>query len=190
MPGLGELAGLVAALCWSLTSLLMRVEARRADVIVLNALRTTAAAGYLASAVDTLGHAIIEHERVKGLRRAMALAQPGLQTLAGLLAGGDELIAQQIVAYRNYILEDANDTINAAPAAINRVEIAAMVGGPVADANLAVKRLAQLNQGVRLIPAAHRELADSICEDRPGLASLKALLSEAQRVATFRAHLY
>jgi hypothetical protein len=150
----------------------------------------TAAAGYLASAVDTLGHAIIEHERIKGLRRAMALAQPGLQTLAGLLASGDELIAQQIVAYRNYILEDANDTINAAPAAINRVGIAAMVGGPVADANLAVRRLAQINQGVRLIPAAHQELADSICEDRPGLASLKALLSEAQRVATFRAHLY
>ncbi len=73
MPGLGELAGLVAALCWSLTSLLMRVEARRADVIVLNALRTTAAAGYLLVLLGALGWLGL-HAVTLGERPALGLA--------------------------------------------------------------------------------------------------------------------
>jgi len=136
-------------------------------------------AGYLAAAVNALGHALIEYERVKGLQRAMAIAQPGLQKLSDLLVTGDRLIAQQIATYRDDILTDANSTINANPSGLSRVEVTALVAGPVMDANLSIDRLDSFNRGILLVPSAHQELADSICSSGGALSDLKQLIAEA-----------
>ncbi len=48
---MGEIAGLIGAMFWGFTSLLVRYEARNMDVIVLNALRTTVGAAYLVLAL-------------------------------------------------------------------------------------------------------------------------------------------
>jgi hypothetical protein len=149
----------------------------------------TTAAGYLATAVDALGHVIIEYQRVKGLQRAMSLAQPGLQTLAGLLVTGDELIDKQIEAYRKDILNDANATIASNPGGFDRVEIAALLVDPVSDASLSIGRLAELNRGIALLPIAHQELSDSMCSSTSTLSNLKEFVSEGQRVAKFHAGL-
>jgi hypothetical protein len=149
----------------------------------------TAAAGYLATAVDALGHAIIEYERVRALRRAVALAQPGLSTLARLLVAGNDLIERQIGTYRDDILQDANATINANPSGFSRVEISALVAEPVSDANVSIVRLGELNKSVTLLPLTNQELADSLCSSAPSLTNLKELVSEAQRVAKFHAGL-
>jgi hypothetical protein len=147
------------------------------------------AAGYLATAVDALGHVVIEYQRVKGLQRAMSLAQPGLQTLAGLLVTGDELIEKQIEAYRKDILDDANATINANSGGFDRVEIAALVAEPITDAGLSIGRLGELNRGIALLPKAHQELSDSMCSSTSPLSNLKELVSEGQRVAKFHSGL-
>lgn len=147
------------------------------------------AAGYLATAVDALGHAVIEYERAKALRRAMAIAQPGLTTLARLLVVGDDLIEKQIETYRDDVLKDANATINSNPSGFSRVEISALVAQPVLDANLSIDRLTVLNRSVALLPLSNQELADSLCAAAPNLTNLKQLASEAQRVAKFHAGL-
>jgi hypothetical protein len=149
----------------------------------------TTAAGYLATAVDALGHAIIEYERVKSLRQAMGIAQPGLIVLARRLAAGDDLIAQQIARYRKDILDDANATINANHSGIARVQISALVATPMTDANESIARLSELDRAVTLLPTAHQEVMDSLCSTAPNLTNLKELVGEGQRVAKFHSGL-
>src|SRR5206468_6825328 len=55
MPLLGELAGLGCALCWAATTLLVRQEARRANVLLVNAIASTAAAGWMLALALALG---------------------------------------------------------------------------------------------------------------------------------------
>jgi len=147
----------------------------------------TGAAGFLATAVNALGHATIEYERVKGLRRAMGLAQPGLEKLAVLLVQGDDLIARQLRRYQDDILDDANATINASPSAISRVQVSALVAAPVSDATLSINRLAELNRSVALLPVANQELLDTLCTGSQKLSNLSQLVSEAQRLESFHA---
>lgn len=47
MPGLGELAGLTCAMSWAVTTLLVRHEARRANVLMLNAVAASTAGGLM-----------------------------------------------------------------------------------------------------------------------------------------------
>src|SRR5262249_45574635 len=55
MPLLGELAGLACALCWAATTLLVRQESRRANVLLVNAIASSAAAGWMVAALIGLG---------------------------------------------------------------------------------------------------------------------------------------
>src|SRR3954465_5625538 len=45
MPGAGEIAGLAAAVCWGITSLIVRQLARTTNVLLLNALTISLTSG-------------------------------------------------------------------------------------------------------------------------------------------------
>src|SRR5690349_11732180 len=55
MSGLGELAALVAATTWGVTTVLVRAESRRIDVIFHNAVRSTMSCSLVVLTVLTLG---------------------------------------------------------------------------------------------------------------------------------------
>jgi drug/metabolite transporter (DMT)-like permease len=86
MPGAGEFAGLAAAVCWGVTSLIVRQQARAANVVVLNAMTITLTAGGTLVSLLVLG-LLGWHAPTFGPRPLLGVALLGISVAFSLVAG-------------------------------------------------------------------------------------------------------
>lgn len=112
-------------------------------------------AGVLATAIDGLGHAYIERERIAALRRVMNNAQGALQQLTDFVVVNDTAVLKTLQQMQQYYIEDANLLRPRAPGA-QRLAFDAYIAGVIGQFNDAQKTLAGLNKTVANLPQAHR----------------------------------
>src|SRR5262245_24787065 len=86
MPGAGELAGIAAAMCWGVASLIVRQQGRAANVVVLNALMLTLMAGGMLASVLILAW-LGWHTPTFGPRPLLGVALLGISVAFSLVAG-------------------------------------------------------------------------------------------------------
>jgi hypothetical protein len=141
------------------------------------------AAGVLATAVNALGRAAIERVRRNTLQDAMATAQPGIATLADLIAADNALIAQAVRVMQGGIVRAANN-MRPAPSP-DRVLLDERVARVLDEGTGILASLDALGRAVKTIPAAHAEIRESLDDERPSLAKLQSLIAEAKRLNKF-----
>ena len=140
--------------------------------------------GYIATAIDGLGHAYIEYQRGKTLERTMSAVQQPLQDLASFVITNDQTAERLLQTMERYYIQDANllqPPHHGAEQLAFHAYIADVVG-QFADAR---KTLTGMDAAMQKLPAAHGELEKSMCSDKPDIESLKALIAETQRLSKF-----
>ncbi len=149
-----------------------------------SAKQAAASSGYLATAIDGLGHAYIEYQRGKTLERTMTSVQTPLEDLAAFVVTNDQAAEQVLQEMERYYIQDANllqPPHHGAEQLAFRAYVADVIGN-FADAR---KTLTGMDTAIQKLPAAHDELAKSMCSNQPNIESLKALIAETQRLSKF-----
>ncbi len=140
--------------------------------------------GALATVIDGLGHAYIEHERIAALQRTMTSAQDPLHELVVFVATNDSAARDTLTRMEKYYLDDANLLRPHAPGAQRLVfdSYVEQVLGQFSDAQ---KTLTNLDKAIESLPKAHQELAQSMCSTNPDLDSMTTLIAETERLRNF-----
>ncbi len=138
----------------------------------------------LATAIDGLGHAYIEHERITALSHAMTSVQDPLQQLAFFVTTNDSVARNTLTQMEKYYLDDANLLRPRVPGA-QRLAFDAYIAQAIGEFNDAQKTLTGLDNAMASLPKAHQELAQSMCRPHPNVSSLEYLISEAERLSKF-----
>jgi hypothetical protein len=142
------------------------------------------AGGILATAVNGLGHALIEAERTKAVKNAMTTAQTGVATLATVIARDDERIKEAVVIMGKGIVRSAN-RMRPSAGSRERLSFDDEVSGVIAESIEIQSSLATLSKAATAFPKAHAEIRDSLDHPRSPLEQLQALAAEAKRLNTF-----
>jgi hypothetical protein len=140
--------------------------------------------GALATAIDGLGHAYIEHERITALNHAMTSTQVPLQQLANFVTANDSAARKTLTTMEKYYLDDANLLRPRSPGA-QRLAFDAYIAQIIGQFNDAQKTLTGLDTAMSSLPKAHQEVAQSMCTSNPNIDSLKNLIGEAERLSKF-----
>ncbi len=140
--------------------------------------------GILATAIDGLGHAYIEHQRVVALERAMDTSQTPIEQLAAFVITNDNTVRDTLKQMEKYYLKDANLLRPRTPGA-ERLAFDAYIAGVVDQFNDVQSTFVGLDGAVANLPKAHAELIRSMCSEKPSLDGLKELIGEANRLSKF-----
>ncbi len=146
--------------------------------------QAAASSGYLATAIDGLGHAYIEYQRVETLQRTMTAVQKPLEDLAGFVITNDQTAQLVLQQMEGYYITDAN-VLQPQHHGAEELAFHAYVGDIVGQFTDARKTLTGMDAAMRKLPAAHDELEKSMCSDKPNIESLKGLIAETQRLSKF-----
>jgi hypothetical protein len=143
-----------------------------------------ASSGYLATAIDGLGHAYIEYQRVKTLQRTMTAVQQPLNELAVFVVTNDQAAEQLLGNMEDYFIKDAN-VIQPPHHGAEQLAFHSNVADTIGQFAEARKTLAGLDIAMRKLPAAHDDLEKSMCSDKPEIANLRDLIVETERLNKF-----
>ena len=149
-----------------------------------SAKQAAASSGYLATAIDGLGHAYIEYQRGKTLERTMTSVQTPLEDLAAFVVTNDQAAEQVLQEMERYYIQDAN-LLQPPHHGAEQLAFHAYVADVIGNFADARKTLTGMDTAIQKLPAAHDELAKSMCSNRPNIESLKALIAETQRLSKF-----
>jgi hypothetical protein len=141
------------------------------------------AGGVLATVINGLGRAEIERLRRSTLRDAMDKAQPGVDTLAGLIAGDNTEIMIAVRTLRKGILRRANSLRPAT--GITRISFDGAIQGVIVESEDTLTQLDAMNAAVAKIPGAHADIRHSLDDSAITMEQLRALIAEAKRLNKF-----
>jgi hypothetical protein len=138
------------------------------------------AGGVLATAINGMGTAATEYLRRKTLRTAMDTAQPGVDTLAKLIATDNKSIEVAVLTMRRGILRKA-DRLRPSTG-IARISFDSSVATIISDSDETLTQLELMNAAVTKIPIAHAEIRQSLDQRADSMTALKGLIAEAKRL--------
>ena len=143
------------------------------------------ASGVLATIADTVGRIIVEKKRLDALKEVMDMAQPALDKLTPLIEQSNEKIKQLVTLMFDRILAHRN-TSRPAFDDPRRIEFDTKVADETAEVKAILASLDGLNNGIRSIPGAHKEIR-SMLDEKPGVSkeALQQLIQEGQRINKF-----
>ena len=145
-------------------------------------------AGILATAVNGLGRAIVEHKRKAALRDAMDTASPGVRAIANFVKEINASAALAVGVMRSAMISRSNRLTVSDGAA--RLALNERVEGVVVESRAIGAHLKQVSATVDAIPPAHDEIRRALDrDDRAPLDKLKALIAEVKRLGAFHSSL-
>jgi hypothetical protein len=142
--------------------------------------------GALATAIDALGHAYIEHERIVALSRTMTSVADPLQQLVNFVITNNSVVHNALTRMETHYLDDVNLLRPRTPGA-QRLAFDAYIAQAVGQFSDAQKTLTGIDQAIANLPSAHQELARSMCTPNADFDSLQRLIGEAERLSKFYA---
>jgi len=138
-------------------------------------------AGILATAVNGLGRAVIEHKRRVALREAMDAATPGIASIVNFVKDINGLAVLAVAEMRNQMLRKANRLTVADGVA--RLQLNEAVEGVIVESGGILAQLKQASAAVEAIGPAHAEIRNSLDRDeRTQLDKLRAFVAEVKRL--------
>lgn len=141
-------------------------------------------AGILATAVNALGRAYIEHLRKAALRKAMDSAAPGVRAIASFVKEINGQAALAVGVMRDAMISKANRL--SVSDGVARLALNERVEGVVVESKAILAQLKQVSTAVDAVPPAHDEIRRALDrDDRPPLDKLKSLVAEVQRLQKF-----
>jgi hypothetical protein len=142
------------------------------------------AAGILATAVNGLGRALIDHMRKAALRQSMDTAAPGVRSIAAFVKEINGQAALAVGVMRDAMISKSNRfTVSDGVA---RLDLNERVEGVVVESKAILAQLKQVSTAVAAIPPAHDEIRLALDrDDRPPLDRLKSLVAEVQRLQKY-----
>jgi hypothetical protein len=145
-------------------------------------------AGILATAVNGLGRAIVDHKRKAALRDAMDTASPGIRAIANFVKEINASAALAVGVMRNAMISRGNRLTVSDGAA--RLALNERVEGVVVESRAIVAHLKQVSTTVEAIPPAHDEIRTTLDrDDRAPLEKVRALIAEFIRLGAFHSSL-
>ena len=146
-------------------------------------------AGILATAINGLGRAAIDHIRRAELKKAMGIARPGIGQISAFVTDIDVELAAATQVMRGGMLRRAN-TAKAGAQAATVIELNSRVDGVIVDAADLLEALKTITSAVQKIGPAHDEIAAALDgDDRAPLKKLADLVAEVKRLQSFRTSL-
>jgi hypothetical protein len=141
-------------------------------------------AGVLATVVDGLGTAIIDHLRKAALRGAMDKAAPSVRAIASFVKDINGQAALAVGVMRDAMISKGNRlTVSDGVA---RLALNERVEGVVVESKAILAQLRQVSTAVDAIPPAHDEIRRALDrDDGAPLDKLKSLVAEVQRLQKF-----
>jgi hypothetical protein len=140
-------------------------------------------AGVLATAVNGLGTAVIDHMRREALKKAMDQASPGIGEIARFINEVNGKAALAVRVMRSNILQHAN---RMKAEGVARLQLNESVEEILVESNAILAHLKQATAAVDAIRPAHDEIRASLDrDDRTALDKLKALVAETKRLQKF-----
>jgi len=146
--------------------------------------QAAASSGYLATAIDGLGHAYIEYQRVETLQRVMTDVQKPLRDLADSIVTNDQAAENLLEQMEGFYVKDAN-LLQPPHHDAEQLAFHAYVADIVGQFADVRKTLTGLDSAMQKLPDAHADLEKSMCSDKPEIGNLKDLIAETERVGKF-----
>ena len=138
-------------------------------------------AGVLATAVNALGRAIIEHMRRAALRDAMDTGGPGVRAIAAFVKEINTEATLAVTVMTGAMVAKSNRL--AVADGVARLALNERVETVVVESKAILAHLKQISTAVDAIPPAHDEIRRSLDHDeRTPLERLTALVAEVQRL--------
>ena len=138
-------------------------------------------AGILATAVNALGHAVIERMRRSALRPAMDQAAPGIASIVSFVKDINVRSALAVTVMRDHMIRKANGIKTTDGMA--RLQLNEAVEGVIVESGIILAQLKQESAAVTAIGPAHAEIRDALDrDDRSSLDKLKAFVAEVKRL--------
>jgi hypothetical protein len=141
-------------------------------------------AGVLATAVNALGRALIDHMRKAALRDAMDTGGPGVRAIATFVKEINAEAALAVTVMSNAMISTSNRLTVADGVA--RLALNERVEAVVVESKAILAHLKQSSTAVDAVPPAHDEIRRALDrDDRGPLEKLTALVAEVQRLQKY-----
>lgn len=151
---------------------------------VMDAAKAPQVAGIFSTLIDTISRPIVEEKRIDALKSIMDSSQGDLETLTKLLVGSNTKIRDFVEKARDSIIQHSNIARPPYKSSL-RYDYDKNIADQLQEIEDILASLDTISKGMTKLPAAHKEIRDSLEQKPSNMEALKGLVQEAQRVNKF-----